>query len=491
MRQVFDGKQMQQMDGWAIHQLGIPGRVLMERAAEALCRRVMEEAPTRVVVLCGTGNNGGDGFAAARLLWERGVKVRVFIIGKPERLSGTGDAAHNFRRLAEFSIPVVWGVPEEEEPDCIVDALFGTGLDRPIVGEAARAIAWMNAQKAMVIAADIPSGVHAGTGQVLGCAVQAARTVTFSRMKTGLCLYPGRRLAGRVDVEDIGVPSPNPIEETADSWTLDARAAGQILPPRRMDSHKGTYGKATIVAGSPGMMGAATFAASAAYRVGAGLVRCLIPEQGSAAMTIRVPEAVQILYREEETPALPEDSTAVLIGPGLGRNEALFHHCMKNVPQGTPLVVDADGLNLLAKHPEWGRAGMILTPHMGEASRLAHKSVEELYEDLPRSAQELARQYQSIVVLKCASTVTADPEGHAVINTTGNPGMSTAGSGDVLAGILAGLLAQTRKSTWQLAALGAWLHGRAGDEAAGERGLYALMASDILQFLRPDFLIQE
>ena len=167
MRQVFDGKQMQQMDGWAIHQLGIPGRILMERAAEALCRRVMEESPARVIVLCGTGNNGGDGFAAARLLWERGVKARVFIIGKQEKLSGAGDAAHNLRRLAEFPIPVVWGVPEEEEADCIVDALFGTGLDRPIVGEAARAIAWMNAQNVPVVDADIPSGVHSGTVQVL------------------------------------------------------------------------------------------------------------------------------------------------------------------------------------------------------------------------------------------------------------------------------------------------------------------------------------
>lgn len=229
------------------------------------------------------------------------------------------------------------------------------------------------------------------------------------------------------------------------------------------------------------MMGAAAFTASAAYRVGAGLVRCLIPEQGSAAMTARVPEAVQILYRDEETPLLPEDSTAVLSDRVLEKTRHV-HHCMKNVPQETPLVVDADGLNLLAKHPEWGRAGMILTPHMGEASRLSHKPVEELYEDLPRSAQELARQYQSIVVLKCASTVTADPEGHVAINTTGNPGMSTAGSGDVLAGILAGLLAQAKESNWQLAALGVWLHGRAGDEACGERGLYALMASDIRFF---------
>lgn len=491
MRQVFDGQEMQRMDRWAIEELGIPGEKLMEEAAMALCRRVLDGGFRKVLVICGTGNNGGDGFAAARLLCERGVVVKVFVIGKRERLEGEGDAARNFRRLSAYPVPVVWGIPGEEKADCVLDALFGTGLNRPVQGEGARAIAWMNEQDAPVISADIPSGVHAGTGQVMGRAVEASRTVTFSRAKRGLYLYPGRELAGIVEVADIGIPGPNPVEEAGKSWVMDGPSAAGLLPPRRRDSHKGTYGKALVIAGSPGMMGAAIFAASAAYRMGCGLVRALIPEQGSVAMTVRAPEAVQILYGKTTEIILPKDSTAALIGPGLGRNEALFRHCMEALDPKIPLIVDADGLNLLAEHPEWGREGMILTPHMGEASRLARKPVEELYQDLPRAAVDLARQYRSVVVLKNASTVTADPEGRVAVNVTGNPGMSTAGSGDVLAGILAGLFAQSGEDPWKLAALGAWLHGRAGDRAAVEKGQYAMTASDLLDFLRPDFLIQE
>lgn len=491
MRQVFDGNEMREMDRWAIEEKRIPGLTLMERAAEAAVERIMFYKPMNVGVVCGTGNNGGDGFAIARLLKERSVRTEVFVIGKRERLQG--DAAVNYARLEELGIPTVWRVPEgTEEYDCVVDALFGTGLSRAVEGEAAKAIEWMNGSRGVKVAVDIPSGIHAGTGRILGCAVRADETVTFSRGKAGLYLYPGRSCAGKVYQAPIGIGSPNPIEESCEKYILDAEDVRRWLPPRRPDSHKGTYGKILIAAGSPGMMGAAVFAARSAYHMGAGLVRVMIPESQSAVMSISVPEVVQLLYSDPEQVRVPKDTTAVLVGPGLGANEALWNRIMDETPSDIPLIVDADGLNLLAAHPEKRHPRMILTPHMGEASRLSGKTTAELYADLIASARELAVRYQAVVVLKNASTVTADPQGRVCINTNGNPGMSTAGSGDVLAGAIAGLCGQNRDADlWKMAAAGVWLHGRAGDVAVRSTGQYALMASDIVNFLRPDRIILE
>lgn len=494
MKKIYDGQEMSRMDQWAIQQAGIPGRTLMERAAQGVVQRILARGKKRTAVLCGTGNNGGDGFAIARLLHAQHVPTDVYIIGKKEKLSGMTDAAANYQMLAPLGIPVFWRVPEKaEEYGCIVDALFGTGLSREITGEAERAIGWCNEKRqsgAYVIAVDIPSGIHSGTGQILGCAVHADKTVTFSRYKTGLCLYPGREYAGQIDLQEIGIPQENPIEAMGQKYLFEREDAVQSLPPRQIDSHKGTYGKVLVTAGSPGMMGAAVFAAKAAYHTGAGLVRTVIPQKESAVMTLSVPEAVQILYDDPAQVKITPDVTAAVVGPGLGNHEELFFQILRELPEEVPLVVDADGLNILARHGGMHRSGMILTPHMGEAARLSGRSAKELLADLPAAAVSLARQYEAAVVLKGAATVTADPWGRIAMNTTGNPGMSTAGSGDVLAGTIAGLCAQQRDGDlWKMAACGVWLHGRAGDRAAEEVGQYALTASDIIRFLRPDHLI--
>ena len=227
MKKIYDGQEMSRMDQWAIQQAGIPGRTLMERAAQGVAQRILACGKKRTAVLCGTGNNGGDGFAIARLLHAQHVPTDVYIIGKKEKLNGTTDAAANYQRLAPLGIPVFWRAPEKtEEYGCIVDALFGTGLSREITGEAERAIGWCNEKRqsgAYVIAVDIPSGIHSGTGQILGCAVHADKTVTFSRYKTGLCLYPGREYAGQIDLQEIGLPRENPIEAEGQKYLFRER----------------------------------------------------------------------------------------------------------------------------------------------------------------------------------------------------------------------------------------------------------------------------
>ncbi len=281
-------------------------------------------------------------------------------------------------------------------------------------------------------------------------------------------------------------------------WT--AERVRSVLPPRRPDSHKGTYGSVLAAAGSPGMMGAAVFACRGAYASGAGLVRAVIPREGSTALTVAVPEAVQLLYGSEEeleTLALPA-STAALVGPGLGKNRALFHRILDGLETAVPLVIDADGLNLLAEEGSLDRPGVILTPHVGEAARLVGCTTAEIMKDVPGAALALARKYRAVVALKCWRTMIASPSGRLAENHTGNPGMSTGGSGDVLAGLIAGLAGgyphpapeEREETLYRIASAGVWLHGAAGDAAAAKKGIYALVASDIADALRPDLLTE-
>ena len=587
MKKLYDGAEMRAMDRWAVETAGIPGLELMERAARRVTERILEGEGKSAAILCGTGNNGGDGFAAARMLREAGCRADVYVIGDPERIRG--DAKVNYDRLEGQN--VFCGLPGENADTaaaaetkpvrytCVVDALFGTGLDRPLEGAVLAAVRWINAWKAAkprrrVVAVDIPSGIHAGTGQILGDAVRADETITISRLKTGLYLYPGRTYAGKIYLGDIGEDDPNPVSEAAQKRSYGKNDIRMLLPVRSDDSHKGTYGKLLVAAGSPGMMGAAVFAASAAYRAGAGLVNTVIPAGEGQTMTLAAPEAVQTRYTDgtglngpvqgsqssasqtgqgqirsrqislrqinlkqsrpdESVPGqngqeqdsrnqtgasliradensllqirLPECSAAV-VGPGLGKNKTLLR---KVLAMGVPTVVDADALNLIAADPlilsaaalQDGRntePRLIFTPHMGEAARLSGKTVSELYQDLTGSALELARRYHAVVVLKNASTVIADPQGRVCVNRTGNNGMSTAGSGDVLAGTIGGLLAQAAaggrecggERLFEIACAGVWLHGKAGDAAAKRTGVYALTASDLVRYMRPDRLVR-
>ncbi len=471
---------------------GTPGRVLMERAASYIADLTEEKGFVRPAVFCGSGNNGGDGFAAARILKERFISCDVFVPGGKDRIRRPSDAYDEFLGAEKEGIGINDGLPVSlREYDCIIDALFGTGLCREITGVFRDAVEMINSSGLPVISADIPSGVHSATGRILGCAVRASYTVTFSAYKTGHFIYPGRELSGDVRLCDIGV-APG----TSDIFVPEKEDIRGYIPERYSESNKGTYGKVLSVSGSSGMMGAAIFTSRSAYRAGAGLVLSVIPSSESACMTVSVPEAVQIRYdapdgadAADRIRDILEGVTCAVIGPGLGRNEKLFRNLLGVIPESIPVVIDADGLNILSAEGSLDRENVILTPHMMEASRLCGKTVGELYRDVTESAVMLAERYRATVVLKSASTVTASYDGRVAVNTTGNHGMSTAGTGDCLAGIIAGLAAQKRGcDLFRIAAAGAYLHGHAGDLAAEVRGRTSLMASDLIDQIKPDLL---
>lgn len=468
-----------------------PGIALMERAAEAvaetaegMCR---ESGARRVLVLCGGGSNGGDGLAAARLIHRRGIGVRVRLLADPASL--TGDAAANYGSLP---VPCQTGFEPEEPGDrsgLVVDALFGTGLSRDVTGETARAIGWMNGQRAPVLSVDIPSGIDALTGAVRGCAVRAAATVTFGCPKRGCLLYPGREHAGRLIVCDIGIPEEF-VRTSCVCW--EASDAAARLPARPPDSHKGNYGHVAVVAGSEGMMGAGALCSAAAMRAGAGLATWIHPRDAAASppwevMTRPIAGRDGALCETSAGAVLRvlEGKTVLAMGPGLGRAEGTGEMARRIVSETRlPLVLDADGIAAMAGHLGALRArGLLcLTPHPGELSRLIGIPAADIAANPMGHAGRTAADLKAVVLLKGAATVIADPGGELAVNATGNAGMATGGSGDALTGLIAGLAAQGT-GLFEAAAMGAWIHGRAGDLAAAELGMRPMTASDILRFL--------
>ncbi len=469
-------------------EFGIPEAVLMERAALSVADetvRRMKENDT-VFILAGTGNNGGDGLAVARILAERKVDVSFFMTGTPKK--GT---------LCEKQLSICrkYGVRETEtlpeiEPSIVIDAVFGTGLSREIEGELLTLFETVNKWHSYRIAVDIPSGISSDHGKILGVAFRADLTVTFAFRKLGHILYPGADLCGEVVCADIGITEKSFLGMKPKVMTLTDEELS-LLPNRSNDSHKGDYGKLLVIAGSPGMCGASLFAAKAAYRMGAGLVRIFAPEENRTVLQETLPEAVLVTYRsdrfeEKELLQSLHWADAVLIGPGLGTSSVSGRILKATLSAvSVPLVMDADALNLLSKEPELLKrphTDMILTPHMGEMSRLTGDAPIYLKEERISRAMDFANEYNVIVVLKDSRTVTAVPYGNVYLNTSGNHGMATGGSGDVLSGMILGLIG-TGLSAELAAPLGVYLHGRAGDHAAKRIGERSMMASDILESL--------
>ena len=496
---VLSGEQMKACDRYATKVGGTPSDTLMERAAAAAVEVLQTEGfdLRNVLIAVGSGNNGGDGVAMARMLSGSGSRVRVVYAGAltedgtPDAEKMSAELREQFSRLPA-SVPVLTGYPENGNITTIVDAIFGIGVSRVVTGRSAKLIERINASGVPVLSVDLPSGIHSDTGAVMGCAVQAAVTVTVDQYKAGLWLYPGREYAGRVICRGIGIGLGG-LDGQTPGYVLTKADLPRLLPARPVRSHKGTFGRVLVVAGSHCMAGAAYFSAKAAYRTGAGLVEILTPETNRVILQTLIPEAVMTCYdpdspdREQLLSAVSR-ADAIVIGPGLGTSiGALTVLSAVSGASRVPTVLDADALNLLAAHREIRdgiRAPLILTPHPAEASRLSGKSVAELLDDLPGNATELARTFEAVCVLKDAATVTASPDGALYINQSGNSGMATGGSGDVLSGILGGLLAtdraEQRLSLVQAAALGVFLHGLAGDEAAKRLGEASVTASDIL-----------
>jgi len=503
---LLTAEQMRETDRRAIEEIGLSGLVLMEQAgrgtSDLLRERFARLFPGPVLVLAGKGNNGGDGFVVARHLLNAGWQVRTLVLGERERLSG--DARTNLEVLLKIGAEVAF-VPAEErlagelekQGDCllIVDALFGTGLSSPLAGAAKRAVEWINGSRAQVVAVDMPSGIDATCGAVLGSAVRAQMTVTFGFAKLGQFLYPGAAHVGELRVVDIGLPALlNPSLDQAASLESFESAAG-LVPERPRQGHKGRFGHLLVVAGSRGKTGAAVLCAEAGLRGGAGLVTLAGPAAEQPVLAARLTEVMTEPLADHEghlsLPALEvitrlaEGKQALALGPGLGTADEtveLVQRLVVSVP--LPLVVDADGLNALAQRPEVLRERpgppAILTPHPGEMARLTGLSVAEIEANRPQVAGEFARRFGVVLVLKGAGTVTALPDGRLFINSSGNPGLASGGMGDVLTGLVGSLLAQGLAAA-EAARLAVFWHGFAADRLARTLGTAGLLAGDLLR----------
>ncbi len=487
------------------------GMVLMELAglgASKLLLELMEGMPAAVTVVCGRGNNGGDGLVLARHLYRTGLDLEVFILGNSSNLSKDNEINRDI--LASMGVEINYLNENNLEllnnailqTSAIVDSMLGTGIDREVDGLYATVIDMINESGRPVLAIDIPSGVNSDSGQIMGRAIQAAATATFGSIKPGLLCYPGAAHAGEIRVIDIGLPMPENLpEELQDSlpqlaiprwWLATVYDIQENLPERPADSHKGSFGQILLVAGSLGMAGASVMAAKSSLKAGAGIA---VLASSKSLLHNLPPE--EIIYRgvsETESGSVSLSSLAelelemeraqiMLIGPGLSSNAEtvqLVHELVRKVR--VPCVIDADGLNALAQNPKIlseAEGGFIFTPHPKELARLMGLTVKEIQSDRIRSAQEAAKRFGAIIVLKGAHTVVATPDDDVFIIPTGNSGMATAGSGDVLSGVIAGLLAQGMRSTWAAVA-GAYIHGAAGDLAAAELGEDGMLASDIM-----------
>ncbi len=483
--------EMRQLDATAIETYGIPSIVLMENAGrcsvEELARRFGDPAGRRIAIFAGPGNNGGDGLVIARHLHQRGALPQLFFLTDPDSLGG--DAAINLAVVRRLPIPVHFLRSEEELQGHLpllafswlaVDALFGTGLSRELTGLFAAAVRLMNALPCPRLAVDIPSGLHADTGLVLGEAVRAELTVTFACPKPGLVTEPGKEWAGQLVVADIGIPPE--AAASVSTELLDQKQIVAWLPARPQSGHKGTFGHLLVLAGSRGKTGAAILACQGALRTGAGLVTLLAPGGLNDLYECALSEPMTVplagdrgRYGPNDYPVLLANlagKKALALGPGISTEPdtaALVKKIYLEVE--LPMVVDADALTILASEPELiGRAAgpRILTPHPGEMARLSGLASREIQADRLPVAKSFAREHGVHLVLKGCDTVVASPGGHAAVNPTGNPGMAAGGMGDVLTGLIGGFLAQGA-DPWRAACLGVFLHGAAGDRLAARK----------------------
>jgi ADP-dependent NAD(P)H-hydrate dehydratase / NAD(P)H-hydrate epimerase len=505
---ILNAAQMRDADRRTIEEIGIPSIVLMENAGRqvvaAMEARIDSLPEARVAILCGRGNNGGDGFVVARVLHQRGVEVQVFVVGSAGEIRG--DARINLDILGRLGLTVVEIASEEDWEahgssvagyDVIVDALFGTGLSAPLSGLAETVVSDVNAMGLPIVSVDLPSGLSADRPDVIGACVDASLTVTLTSPKLPLVVPPGASHAGDLVIADIGIPDE--VIDSVGGPRVEVLTRGEVravVQPRASDSHKGEFGHVLVVSGSRGKTGAAHLAAMGALRSGAGLVTVATPRSCQA--TVAAMGAEYMTEGLDETPAgtvaataldrvlaLPADVIAV--GPGLGTGTEVRQFVRGLLDRsGVPLVLDADALNAFAGEASSlaGREGLdiIITPHPGEMARLTGRQTNEVQADRIEAARALAISNRLYVVLKGHRTVIATPEGTVVINTTGNPGMASGGAGDVLTGMIAAWLAQLLDAE-AACRLGVYLHGAAGDLAEADEGEVAMTAGDILSHL--------
>ena len=532
-------EEIRELDRIAIEEYGIPGTTLMSNAAEHLAKTAMQHIPNDgyVAIFCGTGNNGGDGIGAAAYLLEKGISIRVFLIGNEDNL--TEDAEEMKERLYSIGGSLELYSPSADLVDylsqcsVVIDAIYGVGLNGELRGEALGAVSIINSSRSFVIAADIPTGVHADTGAVLGDAVNADITVTFSFAKPGHFIEPGCVYCGEVIVCDIGIPQKM-LDKTV-SHTYAATSTDIVLPRRKRNTHKGDYGRALVVAGSVGYTGAPALSARATTKTGAGLVSLGVPKSIYEILAVKLDEEMPFPLPDDNKGRLvanaageilrrAKQSDVCVIGPGLGQADGISELVQSIMRLSeTPIVLDADGLNAITENVDvlnQAVCPLVLTPHFGEFERLCGDLADEeaiepevqsevqkmlssdaqndntsdgcpnCDEEPPkkppidrlRKACEFASKYGCILVLKGHRTITAMPNGVAYVNTTGGPAMAKGGTGDVLAGMIAALIAQKLPIVHAVVAA-VYIHGLAGDMCADQLGEYCVTASDIIDML--------
>lgn len=511
--QVATPSQMREIDKRAITEYGIPGIVLMENAALQVVREIEKMlgsiAGREILIFAGKGNNGGDAFAVARHLHNRGASIGLCILA--DRNSIKGDAAVNLAIVEKMGlkmIEITGKVPGSgvysngmqyasdwlAGADLVVDGIFGTGLKGEITGIEAEIIKLINSCGKPVISIDIPSGINGETGEVCGVCVNARITVTFGLPKIGLVLFPGCKYAGELVVADIGIPPEVTGSMGIKIHVIEKQMVASMIPGREKQTNKGDYGKVLIISGSKGMTGAGCLAARAAHRSGAGLVYLAVPGSLLPVYGASLTETIIIPVEDQDKGHIVYDGMGFLekqmegknviaAGPGLSVNEDTIELIFRIIEKSImPLVLDADALNAIARDVsvlKKLKTTAVITPHPGEMARLTGKSTVQIQEDRVNTAREFASKWGVITVLKGFRTIVALPDETAYINLTGNPGMATAGTGDVLTGIIAGLITQGIKPG-DAAVAGVYLHGLAGDMAAAKKGEYGLIASDLV-----------
>lgn len=504
MEYVLTAAEMKKCDQEAINKYGIDSLVLMERAALETARIIIDKYGKEIYVgvMAGIGNNGGDGIAVARILTEYNIRTEINLIGDFEKC--TPETKRQLHSARELGIKVNYGV-DHTLYDVIVDALFGIGLTRNVEGNYRKAIEEINASLAKTVSVDIPSGVNADDGRIMGCAVKADITVTYAYRKLGHMLYPGASCAGCVYCVPIGIPS-NIIGQKRKGMVTFTDREDLKLPERAPDANKGTFGKLLLIAGSKNMGGACQLSALAAFRIGAGMVKVFTATNNRDALLKKLPEALISAYddndenqfllenEEKELADSLEWADVVAIGPGLSMSAKARAIMRFVVERNTrPLVIDADALNILSGERsllsmfEYGMRKrdyeIIMTPHLGEFARLMHYPLTEIKKDIIGACRQFAKKYDVSLVCKDARTIVCKRGRLLYVNSSGNDGMATAGSGDVLTGIIAGLLAQGMES-FEASVMGVYAHGMAGDMARSRASSYYIMAQDIISSLK-------
>lgn len=489
MQYIVTKKEMQAIDAYTIDKIGIPAEVLMERAAMQVANQIEKVNLTggRILIAVEGGNNGGDGLALGRILMERGYSVDIYYIGAVTRVSAQFQTQQNI--LRHMGVRLRKAIPNKDY-SVVVDGIFGVGLSRTIEGLQKKAIEVLNQIDAIKIAIDVPSGIDATTGEILGTAFRADYTVTFGLKKLGMFFSDGIDYCGKIVCASIGFPNTAIEQVKPRIYAYDSSDMCKL--PKRVDnSNKGTYGKVAVIAGSKNMSGAAFLCGKAAYKTGAGLVKIYTHESNRMILQSQLPEAIMMTYNDYEGAlSCIEDAmkwaTVIVVGPGLGvdiTSERMLYELLMNAE--VPLVADADALNILSNNIELlntASVSIIMTPHMKEMSRLIGKTVPEIKENRFEIAKQFAKKMGVTMVLKDAKSIVTNGGDQTYINLAGNNGMSTGGSGDVLSGIIAGMIAGGL-SLAEAAKMGTFVHCQAGDRAAEIKGKYAMLASDIIECL--------